>query len=417
MIQRAWTYRFEICGSIDPIVPSTPTCGEVGSNYPCVIPGSPQTYTYCNPEYNAYPFVGSFLQFFDPNPPLDCNRGSCPNTGYLSPVFQNQQGYCCTGECEVIDVSSPIFVQLINPSEVNSGVKWMSRGFTSPDNGVEFLCPVDPNTGITREKMVEYEIHCNPNGKISDPLVPIAAYDNGSCKYTLILRHFAACSTSIVPTSSPSSSPSSSPTSSPTPTSTPTSTSSPSPSPSSIINTNANSNSNSFSTSVPLITSMSLASFFGSIVLAGILLYTCNRLRTYEDDSKERLLPVKNLDTNQATARLNPISSTTNIAVSRGEEDEGTIESKRLQYGYGGGVVVQPYQESAFDEQLTYIRNLPPKFFAYLVRIGAIATDGNVLRQVQIKDDQLLKLRALGVTNQTLVTLESKYKVIEITEA
>ena len=115
-------FRFEICGSIDPIVPSIPTCGEVGSNYPCVIPGSPQTYTYCNPEYNAYPFVGSFLQFFDPNPPLDCNRGSCPSTGYLSPVSQNQQGYCCTGECEVIDVSSPIFVQLINPSDVNSGV-------------------------------------------------------------------------------------------------------------------------------------------------------------------------------------------------------------------------------------------------------------------------------------------------------
>ena len=84
---------------------------------------------------------------------------------------------------------------------------------------------------------------------------------------------------------------------------------------------------------------MSLASIFGSIVLAGILLYTCNRLRNNKDDSKERLLPVMSLD--------NPISSTTNVAVSRGEEDEGTIKSKRLQYGYGGGVVVQPYQESA----------------------------------------------------------------------
>jgi hypothetical protein len=154
---------------------------------------------------------------------------------------------------------------------------------------------------------------------------------------------------------------------------------------------------------------MSLASFVGSIVLAGILLYTCNRLRNNKDDSTERLLPALSLD--------NPISSTTNVAVSRVEEVEGTIESKRLQYGYGGGVVVQPYQVSAFDEQLSFIRNLPPKFFAYLVRIGAIATDGNVLKQVQIKDDQLLKLRALGVNNQTLVTLESKYKVIEITEA
>ena len=305
-------FRFEICGSIDPIVPSTPTCGEVGSNYPCVIPGSPQTYTYCNPEYNAYPFVGSFLQFFDPNPPLDCTRGACPNYGSLSPVIQNQQGYCCTGQCEVIDVSSPIFVQLINPSDVNSGVTG-SRSLP-PVNGDEFQCPIDPYTGNPRGKSVTYEILCNPNGTISDSLEKIAAYDNGSCKYTLILRHFAACSTSIVPTSSPS--------------------------PSSIINTNAKRvrvrASNSFSTSVPL--TLSLATFLGK-ALAGILLYTCNRLRNNKDDSKERLLPVMSLD--------NPISSTTNIAVSRGEEDEGTIESKRLQYGYGGGVVVQPYQESA----------------------------------------------------------------------
>jgi len=114
------TYRFEICGSIDAKVPSTSSCNsETG---PCTITGARQTNTYCNPEYNSYPFEGSFLQFFDPNPAGNCDRGACPNTGFLNPSLQNQQGYCCTGQCEVIDVARPFNVEYINGT--GSGVTW-----------------------------------------------------------------------------------------------------------------------------------------------------------------------------------------------------------------------------------------------------------------------------------------------------
>jgi hypothetical protein len=60
-------------------------------HFPCTITGAGQTFSYCNPEYNSWPFEGNFLQFFDPNPAKDCNLGACPNTGYLSPSLQTNK--------------------------------------------------------------------------------------------------------------------------------------------------------------------------------------------------------------------------------------------------------------------------------------------------------------------------------------
>jgi hypothetical protein len=60
-------YRFEICGNVAPLVPNLPPFVGDGVTQGQVV-GSAQTNTYCNPEYNAYPNMGSFLQFIDPNP-------------------------------------------------------------------------------------------------------------------------------------------------------------------------------------------------------------------------------------------------------------------------------------------------------------------------------------------------------------
>ncbi len=60
-------YRFEICGNVAPLVPNLPPFVGDGVTQGQVT-GSAQTNTYCNPEYNAYPNVGSFFKFFDPNP-------------------------------------------------------------------------------------------------------------------------------------------------------------------------------------------------------------------------------------------------------------------------------------------------------------------------------------------------------------
>ena len=192
------TYRFEICGSIDAQVPTSSGSNPCDSTTgPCTIPGAKQTNTYCNPEYNSYPFEGNFLQFFDPNPATDCNRGDCPNTGFLSPSLQNQQGYCCTGQCEIIAYGNAAYNYrwIDNNNVLTGGIRWTAYG-DAPDNGDEFQCPIDPFTGNPRARTLEVNMQCDLNGKRSDPLKTLAFYDNGSCFYTIIMSHFAACATS-----------------------------------------------------------------------------------------------------------------------------------------------------------------------------------------------------------------------------
>jgi hypothetical protein len=407
-------YSYEICGSIDPIVPSTPSCGGPNTTYPCTIAGA-QTNTYCNAEYNSYPFEGSLMVFFDPSPYQSCVRGGCPNTGFFSPVLKTLgQNYCCTGQCEIIDIAAPINVEyLAGPL---TGIQWSSS--LPPNNGDEYQCPIDPLTGNPSSRSVTYIMYCNANGSINDPIQTLAAYNNGHsindpgvCRYTLVMSHFVACGTlfpspspSTSPTSSPSTSPSMSPSSSITPLPTPSN--SPSPSAPSTAN-----NLNSFATSIPLITSMSLASFFGSIVFAGIAIYCCNRLRTYGDDDaqNEPLLPdgvakpsrlnksVPKLNQVQAAARLNPAAG-----IGSG----------------GGGELSGSYQDGGLTDEQIYIRRLPKKFKEYLEKQGAVDPNtGSVRKQIQIKEDQLMKFRALGVSNVILTELESTYKVISFSEA
>ena len=158
---------------------------------------------------------------------------------------------------------------------------------------------------------------------------------------------------------------------------------------------------------------MSLASFFGSIVLAGIAIYCCNKLRTYGDDEDERNEPllqgvakqsllsksIPKLNQVQAAARLNPVA---------GVGGEG---------GGGGGGYGTKIPNELTDEQI-YIRRLPKKFKEYLEKQGAVdPSTGTVLKQIQIKEDQLMKLRALGVSNVVLAELETTYKVISLSDA
>jgi hypothetical protein len=162
---------------------------------------------------------------------------------------------------------------------------------------------------------------------------------------------------------------------------------------------------------------MSLASFFGSIVLAGIAIYCCNKLLTYGDDEDERnepLLPegvakqskqsllsksIPKLNQVQAAARLNPVAGVGGEA------------------GGGGGGYGTSMPNELTDEQI-YIRRLPKKFLEFLIKQGAVdPSTGTVLKQIQIKEDQLMKCRALGVSNVVLAELETTYKVISLSDA
>jgi len=366
------TYKFEICGSIDAKVPSTTGCGGSGSTYPCTITGQAQTFTYCNAEYNSFPYEGSFIQFFDPNPAQDCVRGGCPNTGFLSPTLTAMgQNYCCTGQCEIIDVARPIEVQ--NLTGPLAGIQWSSSLGLPPDNGDEFQCPIDPLTGNPRSRSVTYIMYCNANGSINDPLHTLSAYDNGSCHYTLVMRHFIACGTSFP---------------------------SPSPSPS-ISNNYAN------TTSAQLITSLSFASFFGIIVFVGIAIYLWKRVRTFgEDDSRnERLLTE---DFSEPAISDDSLPKLSQVQTASGIRGSGVGREE------GGGV----YHVTGLTDEQIYIRRLPKKFKEYLEKQGAVdPSTGSVLKQIQIKEDQLMKFRALGVSNVILKELEGTYKVISFSEA
>jgi hypothetical protein len=368
------TYKFEICGSIDAKVQSTTNCGGPNmdpSNYPCTVQGA-QTNTYCNAEYNSYPFEGSFMTFFDPNPATQCVRGGCPNTGsFTEELAILGQNYCCTGQCEIIDVARPIEVE--NLTGPLSGIQWSSSMGLPPNNGDEFQCPIDPYTGNPRSRSVTYIMYCNANGTINDPLQTLSAYDNGSCHYTLVMRHFIACGTSFP---------------------------SPSPSPS-ISNNDAN------TTCAQLITSISFASFFGIIVFVGIAIYLWKRVRTFgEDDSRNE--PLLNEDFSEPTLSDDSLPKLSQVQTASGIRGSGVGREE-------GGVL---YQVAGLTDEQIYIRRLPKKFKEYLEKQGAVdPSTGSVLKQIPIKEDQLMKFRALGVSNVILTELESTYKVISFSEA
>lgn len=202
------TYRFEICGSIDPKVPNLPPFVGNGTVQGQVV-GSAQTNTYCNPEYNAYPNAGNFLQFFDPNPATTCFYGptsgpaaiatpggtpvgGCPFVGSVGTM--NLPNYCCTGQCEVLASGAAAYnYRWIDPNDVKfGGIRWTAYG-NAADSSDEFTCPIDPNTGYPRQRQIQVNMYCNKNGKRTDALVVNSFYDVLDCVYRISMTHFAAC--------------------------------------------------------------------------------------------------------------------------------------------------------------------------------------------------------------------------------
>ena len=205
-INGSTTYKFEICGTIDPVFPPLPAFVGDG-NVPGQVVGSAQTNTYCNPEYNAYPNAGSFLIFFDPNPATTCYYGptsgtpapatpggtpygGCPFTGSVG--AKNLPYYCCTGQCEVLAAGSQVFLDWLSDDFATGGVHWTTAGVPATTSN-EFQCPIDPNTGYPRSQAVSIAMDCNAAGKMSDPLIVSSVYDVQDCQYRARLSHKAAC--------------------------------------------------------------------------------------------------------------------------------------------------------------------------------------------------------------------------------
>ena len=56
--------------------------------------------------------------------------------------------------------------------------------------------------------------------------------------------------------------------------------------------------------------------------------------------------------------------------------------------------------------------NLPQKFVNYLVKNGAINSDYDILKQIDMPESDVEKVRKLGVDESILKDLENKFKVI-----
>lgn len=70
--------------------------------------------------------------------------------------------------------------------------------------------------------------------------------------------------------------------------------------------------------------------------------------------------------------------------------------------------------QSPMDSQSKKVlKNLPIKFFNFLVKRGAISADAEVLNAVEVTDEELVKIRSLpDMTESLLNELENKYRVI-----
>jgi hypothetical protein len=137
-------------------------------------------------------------------------------------------------------------------------------------------------------------------------------------------------------------------------------------------------------------------------------------LRTYGDDDahNEPLLPdgvAKPSRLNKSIPKLNQVQAAAQLNPAKGMGSGG---------GGGGGEFPGSYQDGGLTDEQIYIRRLPKKFKEYLEKQGAVDPNtGSVLKQIPIKEDQLMKFRALGVSNLILTELESTYKVISFSEA
>ena len=184
-----------MCGSIRPVLPDTP----LPANGSGTITGAAQTNTYCNPDYNSYPFTGSFIQFFSGFDPekVDCLYNTNPTelspaTGLPWPTIPN---LCATNQCELLAPGSPSYtdVSLIDVSNPKTGgIRFVSLGAT-PIHGDDFTCRVDPNTGFPRARRVIHSLYCNTKGKKTDALVINQAWNDGDCTYNIVLSHRLGC--------------------------------------------------------------------------------------------------------------------------------------------------------------------------------------------------------------------------------
>lgn len=154
------TYHFNVCGN---------------SPQACL----PKSYT------SRYQF-GAAVQIFSEKP--YCNTSE-PAT-LCTNVFTNATA-CCTGDCEVLGVGTPIWT-LIDPNNPATGGVSLKHTGVGAMNDDPNRCPADPETGDQRKRSVTITMFCNaalPAGRLGI----LDAYEQSPCEYVIETQSAAAC--------------------------------------------------------------------------------------------------------------------------------------------------------------------------------------------------------------------------------
>jgi len=93
-------------------------------------------------------------------------------------------------------------------------------------------------------------------------------------------------------------------------------------------------------------------------------------------------------------------------------EAGGTLLAEDILGGLDDDDDAPPPTKKKVPDSTTVLKNLPQPFVNYLVRNGAINSDYENLKQINMSEDYVEKVRKLGVTESILKDLENKFKVI-----
>jgi hypothetical protein len=128
------------------------------------------------------------VQFWGAHPTCDLTDNS---TQCLDPV--SQKFYCCTQDCEVLGVGTPIWHLLDESNPTTGGVSLKHMG-VAPSGTDPNTCPTDPDTGAMAQRSVTIILHCDASLPDKDLQIN-SAYENASapCNYIIDASTKAAC--------------------------------------------------------------------------------------------------------------------------------------------------------------------------------------------------------------------------------
>lgn len=162
-------------------------------------------YTYVDSQNHSYSFniCGNTSTICAPNYPLYGSHGvavqswtdapACPGGPTQSGCFDwdTNTPVCCTGSCAVLGTEYFRF-DIVDPSNPLTGGVQLIHGGMPPDDADPYNCPINPATGLARERQLTIQLQCDPSGSATT-LQVLGTSEPSTCSYVLTAKTKAAC--------------------------------------------------------------------------------------------------------------------------------------------------------------------------------------------------------------------------------